>query len=601
MIINIILLILYLTFVSVSVIGYGKLTIEYLKIKNDFFNIGEILLLGFFSLFGISILLHFFVELNQILNLIVISIGFFYFLLKFNNLKKLFFFKNYFYYLVFLILIPSIIVIRTHADYEWYHLPYINYVNNFKIIFGLANFSNNLAFGHGWQDILSLFNLPFVKTRGLTSLGMIFYFAYLISLIKYIEEINSINIKLIVQVIFIFSLATFNKLIDFGAESQALMLMILFGLNTIFFTDKKNDMNILKILFYFIFSLFLRVGSIVFIPTFIIILIFNFKLFYNYISNNMRPFIFTLFILILLFSRNFIHSGCLIFPLPSTCFFNENLEWSVPIDIVKERYYVQSAKAKGLQFYINESGQKDHLNFYFKKIQNGTIKHPKEYSSDVLLWSKYWFLDHDKNRVLNIFILITISSVLLLISKKNKIIRKNNKNEYLLLITLILSSFCWFYVSPQTRYGGIAIISLAYVYFLYLFFFKYNYYKDKLNLIFKTLIIIPLVYISFKNYNRLSNLDFNQFQKFPFPNYNIYKPNKDYINHSINGLNINLKKHEKNEIYGEPIRCGDIKMICIPEPLKICVKEIKFKKNYIFVSNTNINCLKQYKNNYWQH
>ena len=149
MIFNSVLLFSYLFFCAISVIGYGYLTIKFLKIDNNFFNIGEIGLLGFFSIFGISLFVHFFIPLYQYLNLTVLLIGILFFLNFFNQIKKNFLINNYLYYLIPIILLPSIIVIRTHADYEWYHLPYINYLNNFKIIFGLANFSNNLSFGHG--------------------------------------------------------------------------------------------------------------------------------------------------------------------------------------------------------------------------------------------------------------------------------------------------------------------------------------------------------------------------------------------------------------------------------------------------------------------
>ena len=110
-----------------------------------------------------------------------------------------------------------------------------------------------------------------------------------------------------------------------------------------------------------------------------------------------------------------------------------------------------------------------------------------------------------------------------------------------------------------------------------------------------------MIYVSAKNYNRISNFNLDDFQKFPYPNYNEYKLNKEYINYSINNFNINLKKHTKGEVLGEPIRCGNIDMICIPEPLKVCINNIEIMYDYIIVSNSGKKCLDQYKNNYWQH
>ena len=56
--------------------------------------------------------------------------------------------------LITLIILPSILIYKTHGDYEWYHLPYVNYLNNFKIIFGLVNVVNHYAHGHGWMDVM---------------------------------------------------------------------------------------------------------------------------------------------------------------------------------------------------------------------------------------------------------------------------------------------------------------------------------------------------------------------------------------------------------------------------------------------------------------
>ncbi len=600
MILNSVLLFSYLFFCAISVIGYGYLTIKFLKIDNNFFNIGEIGLLGFFSIFGISVFVHFFIPLYQYLNLTVLFIGILFFLNFFNQIKKNFLVNNYLYYLIPIILLPSIIVIRTHADYEWYHLPYINYLNNFKIIFGLANFSNNLSFGHGWQDIIAIFSIPLIETKGLTALGMIFYFFYILTLIKYIEKENKQN-KIIIFIILFYSLSVFNNLIDFGAEAQPVMLMILFGLNSIFITTNKNEKFMLKILFYFIFALFLRIGSVVFLPTFLILFVLYFKLFLNLISNNLRPIMFTILILFLVLFRNFIHSGCLIFPIPSTCFNNDNIKWAVPLDNVNERYYVQSSKAKGYEFYIKSNGPDEHLNLYYNKILNNQIEHPQKYSTDILLWPKYWFLDHDKDRIINIIIIVFTCFIILIFSKKEKIVYVKNKEQSLLLISFFLSTLFWFYTSPQTRYGGIAIIAVTCLYLLYYFFLNFKIDNKKLKIISNIIIFIPLIYVSVKNYNRISNFNIDDFQKFPYPNYKEYKLNKEYVNYSINNFNINLKKHTKGEVLGEPIRCGNIDMICIPEPLKVCIDNIEIIYDYIIVINSGKKCLDQYKNNYWQH
>lgn len=592
---------IYLIFCFFSVFGYGKLIITLLSLEKIDLNLGEIIIFGFLFIFSLSLFFHFFISLNFLFNSCFLLFGFINFLFNFRFFKKIFHLKFKLNYLIFIILLPSIIVIRTHADYEWYHLPYINYVNNFKIIFGLANLSNNLAFGHGWQDILSIFSLYYIETRGLTSISIIFYFSYLFCLLKYIEREKDPNIKVLIRIIFFFSLAVFNKLIDFGSEAQPLMIMILFALNLIFFVKNNNEKFFIIFFCCFVFSVFLRFGSIVFIPSFLFITVYNYEKIYGYIKNNVKFFCFIIIVGILFLLRNYIHSGCFVFPLYFTCLFNETNFWSVPIDIVVERFSVLSSISKGWAFYLKDLNKLEHINLYFNLLENNEIIHPKQYTKDIFFWPKYWFHDHDKSRAANVLLLISTSFICFIFTKTNKITSKRNISEVILIISFFISVIFWFITSPQTRYGGYAVISIALVYLYYFFFLKYEYNIKKNNLVFVFLIFISLIYVSNKNYNRLINFEFESFQRFPYPNYTENILNDNYYTYNFKGVNINLKKHDQSKIYGEPIMCGDIDMICIPEPLKVCLGDIKTINNYIFIKNSKIKCYEQYIRSYWQH
>lgn len=599
--INSIIFISYFIFCFLSIFGFGKMIVSLLSIDNKNLNFGEITLFGFFFIFSLSLLIHLFIPLDYLFNTFFLIFGFIYSLFNLSNLKKILKLNYKIYYVVFLFLIPCIVVIRTHADYEWYHLPYINYINNFKIIFGLANFSNNLAFGHGWQDILSVFSLFYIETRGLTSISIIFYFAYLFTLIKYIEEEEDQNIRILIKIIFFYSLAIFNKLIDFGAEAQPLMVMILFGLNIIFFAKRNNEKFFILFFFCFIFSIFLRFGSIVFFPAFILIFLFNIRNIYVYLLNNKKLLIFFIFTGTLYLIRNYVHSGCLVFPLYFTCLFNDLAFWSVPVEIVIERFSVLSAISKGWAFYLKNLVNIEHINYYFPLLENKEILHPREYSKNIFFWPIYWFNDHDTSRVANIFLLISIAFIVFLTTKIKKNHTKRNFNQKLLFAALFFSVILWFISSPQTRYGGYSIIGVTITYLFYFFFLKFEYNNKKMRLSFIFLIILCLFYISNKNINRLINFDYENFQKFPFPNYTDNILNKDYEEYFINDFRINLKKPDKDKIPGEPIMCGNIDMICIPEPLLSCIEDIQRINTYIFVKNTKSKCYQQYIRNYWQH
>ena len=54
-------------------------------------------------------------------------------------------------------------------------------------------------------------------------------------------------------------------------------------------------------------------------------------------------------------------------------------------------------------------------------------------------------------------------------------------------------------------------------------------------------------------------------------------------------------------IQGEPIMCGNVDMLCMPDERVVCISNIEKKNNYIFITNKDNECLLQFKKNYWQH
>ena len=151
-----------------SSLGYGivfkKLIFGY-NIDNS---LGETGIFGLFFLSFISILFHFLIPLSSIFNSIILCLGLIFIFFS-KHLKE-----NYLkleYLIIFLVITPSIFLFEYHADYFWYHLPYINLVSDFKIIFGAANLNDNLGYGHIWYDLLAIFNLPFFGTKYLSILS----------------------------------------------------------------------------------------------------------------------------------------------------------------------------------------------------------------------------------------------------------------------------------------------------------------------------------------------------------------------------------------------------------------------------------------------
>ena len=162
MIFEIFIYISYTIFSFFSILGYGILFSKIIY-KSEISNIGELGFFGFLLLFFISIFFHFFVSLSYFTNFIILLVGLIISSINYQYVKKLFYSIKKYTILITLIILPSILIYKTHADYEWYHLPYVNYLNNFKIVFGLVNISNSYTYGHGWMDIMGLFSLPLVQ------------------------------------------------------------------------------------------------------------------------------------------------------------------------------------------------------------------------------------------------------------------------------------------------------------------------------------------------------------------------------------------------------------------------------------------------------
>ena len=119
--------------VYLSSLGYGIIfkKIFFGNINNS---LGETGIFGLFFLCFVSIFFHFFIPLNNIFNFIIMLLGIIF--LYFENIFEEKYLKLE-YFIILIIIIPSLFLFEYHADYFWYHLPYVNLVNDFKIILEL--------------------------------------------------------------------------------------------------------------------------------------------------------------------------------------------------------------------------------------------------------------------------------------------------------------------------------------------------------------------------------------------------------------------------------------------------------------------------------
>lgn len=234
------LLIIILNFIScIILISNGILFKTLINFKNSKNDIIESGLYGFIFISLTTFFLNFFFKISNNLSLIILILPFFFIYKNIFNLK----FKII--YLSFILsLISSIIMFLDSAnrpDAGLYHLPFINIINDSKIIFGLANLE--FRFGHTsiLQYLSAAFNNQIFSEKGvLIPLANIFAFTsiYIFTIFK-----NSNGILKVIFFLFLFNiLYSMNRYSGFGNDDPAHIFFYLVICNFLLsiFDEKEN-------------------------------------------------------------------------------------------------------------------------------------------------------------------------------------------------------------------------------------------------------------------------------------------------------------------------------------------------------------------------
>ena len=312
-----------------------------------------------------------------------------------------------------------------------------------------------------------------------------------------------------------------------------------------------------------------------------------------------------LFLFVILL-KNFIISGCLSYPIYKTCFNNEIVTWASPSDNARERFELLSAISKRWKFYTMEEANLDSRFDYFEPMKKGLILSPKDYNNNKFFWLKYWHKDHDVNRLLNSFLIVLFCFSIFFILSKNRLkslisLKLIPLRYNIIHIGFISSILMWFFLSPQMIYGGYAIIGGTLIYYSSLIINKLDISKNRFKFIVAFILILSSSYYLSKNINRIIEIDYDELTHLPWPKYSKKVLDIDYKQIFINDTKLNLIIKSENMIQGEPIMCGNVDMLCMPDERVVCISNIEKKNNYIFITNKDNECLLQFKKNYWQH
>lgn len=386
------------------------------------------------SFFGLII--NFFIPLDQNTNsalLIFFTLYFIKYLI--NNFN----FRKYFKKIIFVSIVSIILITIQNSnrpDAGLYHLPYIQIINDDKIIIGLANIHFRFATNSIIQYLSAInFNYLFGKigiTIPLAAMVSIFLLYFVEEFLNEKKKYNNSHKLVFLFFTIIFILYSFNRYSGFGNDASATISYLIIIYLFVFKFKFKNINNEILFTIYLI-TVFLFAQKLFYIPA-LSIIFFIFLFDKNKIKyfTNLRLLTPTLFLLLFLI-KNTLISGCLLYPLKFTCL---NVDWLDKDMVIKESINGQAWTKDWSNFRNNNSITKDQ---YIKKFN----------------WLNTWKQNHAEVVIKKLAPIIIFFIIFYVYNKSKKINFKRlpNKTFFISLIICFIGTLLWFLKFPIYRYG----------------------------------------------------------------------------------------------------------------------------------------------------
>ena len=501
------LIISFLSIIIISPLGYIVLKND----NKDFLNYSISTIYGIILISFISLVLNFFFPLSKLINTLLIIIPIFIIYKKPSFFLNLVFFK----FCIIGTLIIFLLISKTNVyrpDAYLYHLPFLDILNNNKIIFGLSNL--HFRFGHIsiMQYSSAIFNNFIFYDKGIllpaaiiaTSI-IINFFTQLFSYIKR-KKFNFHFFYIFFVVIFI--VYKMNRFSEYGNDAPAHFLFFLLISEIIlnFEKKKKNFSNFILI------SVFIIMNKISMSFAILLPFVFERKFDKNFLKDKK---IYLAFIFLFLWCfKNLIISGCVFYPISKSCI--SNLPWT-DIQTTKKVSIESEAWSKGWSN-VKEPAYFDPT-IYIKKFN----------------WIKTW-VDSHFIKITSILypylIFILFTSIYLRFNSKKKILNKHYKKEIKLLLMLTLFTIVWLTKVPLFRLGYSYLISLTAIIFA-IYCSKLDNFKNKKIL--TSILIFAIFVFSLKNLIRI--VDFNNNHKANiFPKIKLFENKSELKEINLNGF-----------------------------------------------------------------
>jgi len=483
----------------------GKIFLDITKHDRLKLNFFEISLFGLIVTSFIAQIINFFCPLNDyliIFNLFFVLVFFFQRKDKsILSLRKIDFINIFF--LIFVIL--QIYGSGFSDDLDHYHYSYIKNTDTTNYIIGLGHLNHNFANSSIWLITHSYFNFNYSSLQDIHIVNALILYLFISIFFKEVKNIISkkkINIFIpSIFFILIFVLVKYTRLKEFGIDRPAFLIMfffIFFFLKNFYGKNSENQINekIVFLIYLSIFIFFIKITYffIGIVPMYLIIKYKKFKIFKNL---KFIPIYLLIFIYVL---KNFLISGCLVYPIPSTCI--DWISWNTKENA--EKWYL-------LGEVLNKSWYK------YDGILN-ELTYSKNFN-----WFKTWFYT-TKNELLEFSLTTFLALVFTIFSFKQNSIRLT-KYEKNYLNTCLKIFFLIFSISIFVFIFKLPVIRMAHYLFILISILIIMKWFSKFNLNANRFIIIIILLFSFtfnisKNLSRISN---NNFENNPHKNIQAFK------------------------------------------------------------------------------
>lgn len=376
-------------------------------------------------------------EINTIFQIFVISIFFIFFKnnISFKYIKSIF---------IISLLIVLIISFDTEnrPDAYLYHLPYVQILNENKIIPGLANL--HLRFAHiSIFQYLSSFNYTIIS--GLNGLIIPSVTYCLVIFLYFLNEILNLSKdkisagKLFSLLIFTYICLRINRYSEFGNDAMA-HLTVFYLTSKFIYLDSKKISSYKKILLLCVFS-FLNKPFLIFSFILPIYLFFKNKM-------KIKSGLINLPVMLLFFwiVKNILISGCILYPIEKTCFSHLKLIDTKEINAQK---IAGEAWAKAWPDRENKNITQEEFITKFNWLNAWQKKHQKIFLKNLLPYI-----------LLVIFMWVYLRG-------KNEIKHILERQKIIILLLFSTIGTCYFFLKfPLYRYGYSYLIILISIFFL---------------------------------------------------------------------------------------------------------------------------------------